>query len=177
MTRAKYPDEMESKIIQSLVNRQPKRSDTYWFVYLNRSDEPYEFKYDVKTFIPGKIFRVTIDAGFKMGVHVDTYVHRICKEMEKKGEVDLTSRYPSLMDNKIEGDFRFVVVERIVRNLELPAVPKIILSIYYVIKKFSTSDTQILDLDPSVVTVEYVPLKNLRPTPKKDQPYYSYEEE
>lgn len=177
MTRAKYPDEMESKIIQSLVNRQPKRADTYWFVYLNRSDEPYEFKYDVKTFIPGKIFRVTIDAGFKMGVHVDTYVHRICREMEKKGEVDLTSRYPSLMDNKIEGDFRFVVVERIVRNLELPALPKIILSIYYVIKKFSTSDTQILDLDPSVVTVEYVPLKNLRPTPKKDQPYYSYEEE
>ncbi|MBP1637933.1 MAG: potassium transporter, partial [Bacteroidetes bacterium] len=144
VTRAKYPDEMESKIVQSMINRQPKRADTYWFVYMNRSDEPYEFNYEVKTFIPGKIFRLSINAGFKMGIHIDSYVHRICKEMEQKGDVDLTSRYPSLRDAKIEGDFRYVVVERIVRNLDLPTAPKAILSMYYWIKKFSTSDTQIL---------------------------------
>ena len=177
VTRAKYADEMESKIIQSIINKQPKRADTYWFVYLTRSDEPYEFSYEVKTFIPGKIFRVNIRAGFKMGIHVDTYVRRICKEMEKKGEVDLTSRYPSLKEANIEGDWRFVVVERIVRNMDLPTISRAILSMYYGIKKFTTSDTQILDLDPSVVTVEYVPLKNLRPAPRKDQPYFTFEEE
>jgi KUP system potassium uptake protein len=42
--------------------------------------------------------------------------------------------------------------------MELPPLKKTILSLYYLIKKFSTSDTQILDLDPSVVTLEYVPL-------------------
>ena len=177
VTRAKYADEMESKIIQSIINKQPKRADTYWFVYLTRSDEPYEFSYEVKTFIPGKIFRVNIRAGFKMGIHIDTYVRRICKEMEKKGEVDLTSRYPSLQEANIEGDWRFVVVERIVRNMDLPTISRAILSMYYGIKKFTTSDTQILDLDPSVVTVEYVPLKNLRPAPRKDQPYFTFEEE
>lgn len=177
VTRAKYEDEMESKIIQSLINKQPKRADTYWFVHLIRSDEPYEFSYEVKTFIPGKIFRVNIRSGFKMGIHIDTYVHRICKEMEKKGEVNLSSRYPSLMEENIEGDWRFVVVERIVRNPDLPTKSKAILSMYYSIKKFTTSDTQILDLDPSVVTIEYVPLKNLRQAERKDQPYFSYEDE
>lgn len=159
VTRAKYPNDIESKISYSLINRQPKRADTYWFVYLYRSDEPYYFKYSVKTFAPGKMFRIDIHSGFKQGAHLDMFVHRICKELEEKGEVDLLSRYPSLRERNIEGDFRFVVVERIARNLELPPVTKTILLLYYLIKKYSTSDTQILDLDPSVVTVEYVPLK------------------
>lgn len=162
VTRAKYPHDMESKIIYSLLNRQPKRADTYWFVYLHRSDEPYQFRYTVKTFEPQKIFRLDIYSGFKQGVHMDTFVHMICKELEQNGQVDLISRYPSLRETKIEGDFRFVVVERIIRNLDLPPVKKTILSLYYMIKKFTTSDTQILDLDPSIVTLEYVPLKNLR---------------
>lgn len=177
VTRAKYSDEMETKIIQSLINRQPKRADTYWFVYLKRSDEPYVFNYEVKTFIPGKIFRLDIEAGFKMGIHVDSYVHQICKSLEKQGDVDLISRYPSLREEKIEGDFRFVVVERIIRNVDLPTLPKAILNLYYGIKKFTTSDTEILDLDPSVVSVEYVPIKNLRPAPRSNQPYFSYEED
>lgn len=167
VTRAKYPNEMDTKIIYSLTKKQPKRADTYWFVYLHRSDEPYQFKYHVKTFVPQKIFRIDIFSGFKQGVHMDSFVHLICKEMEENGQVNLTSRYPSLIATHTEGDFRFVVVERIVYNIELPPLKKTILSLYYMIKKFSTSDTQILDLDPSMVTLEYVPLKNLQ-TFKKD---------
>nr|WP_320058120.1 KUP/HAK/KT family potassium transporter [uncultured Bacteroides sp.] len=163
VTRAKYPTDMESKISYSLVNKQPKRADTYWFVYLHRSDEPYQFKYAVKTFVPGKMFRLDIYSGFKQGAHMDKFVHHICKEMEEKGEVDLLSRYPSLRERNIEGDFRFVVVERIARNLDLPPIKKTLLLLYYLIKKCSTSDTQILDLDPSVVTKEYVPLKSIQP--------------
>jgi len=162
ITRAKYPTEMDSKIIYSLTKKQPKRADTYWFVYLHRSDEPYQFKYHVKTFVPQKIFRLDIYSGFKQGVHIDSFVHLICKEMEENGQVNLTSRYPSLITTHTEGDFRFVVVERIIYNIELPPLKKTILSLYYMIKKFSTSDTQILDLDPSMVTLEYVPLKNLQ---------------
>ena len=167
VTRAKYPDEMESKITYSLINKQPKRADTYWFVYLHRSDEPYHFKYTIKTFVPQKMFRLDIYSGFKQGVHMDKFIHLICKEMEETGQVDLLSRYPSLRERNIEGDFRFVVVERIARNLDLTPIKKSILLLYYLIKKGATSDTQILDLDPSVVTLEYVPLKSGQPVEKK----------
>ncbi len=159
VTRAKYKNDIESKIVYSLINRQPKRADTYWFVYLNRSDEPYKFSYKITTFVPKKIFRVDITAGFKLGFHVDDYIKKIAVKMEQKGEVDLISRYPSLRENNIRGDFRFVVVERIMRNsLSLSFLKKAILFIYTIIKKFVTSDTQILDLDPSNVTVESAPL-------------------
>ena len=159
VTRAKYKTDIESKIIYSLINRQPKRADTYWFVYLRRSDEPYAFDYQVTPFVKEKIFRVDITSGFKLGFHVDDYLRKIVAKMEENGEVDLISRYPSLRENKIRGDFRYVVVERILRNsLNLPFIKRAILSVYSTIQRFSTSDTQILDLDPSNVTVESAPL-------------------
>ncbi|MCL2596306.1 MAG: KUP/HAK/KT family potassium transporter [Paludibacter sp.] len=159
VTRAKYKTDIESKIVYSLINKQPKRADTYWFVYLRRSDDPYKFKYDITTFVKGKIFRVDIKLGFKLGFHVDDYLRKIADVMEHKGEVDMLSRYPSLRQSHIRGDFRYVVVERIMRNsFSLPFYKKAILSIYSTIKRFTTSDAQILDLDPSNVTVELAPL-------------------
>ncbi|MGC9151728.1 MAG: KUP/HAK/KT family potassium transporter [Microbacter sp.] len=164
VTRAKYPNEIERKVIYSLIHFVPKRADTYWFVYMTRSDEPYEFSYTVKTFSPNKIFRIDINAGFKLGIHIDKYIHQIAKEMEEKGMVSLDSRYPSLLKHNIIGDFRFVVVERILRGSSpLPPVKRIILTAYYFMKKMSTSDTQILDLDPTNVTIESVPLFSVMP--------------
>ncbi len=159
VTRAKYKSDIESKIIFSLISRQPKRSDTYWFVYLHRSDVPYKFEYHVTTFVARKIFRVDIFAGFKLGVHIDDYIKKIAEKMEANGQVDLLSRYPSLRAHNIKGDFKFVVVERIMRNsTSLSFLKKATLYLYSFIKKFITSDTQILDLDPSNVTVESAPL-------------------
>lgn len=159
LTRAKYKTDIESKIVYSLLHKQPKRADTYWFVYLHRSDEPHEFSYSVTPLVEQKIFRVDVTAGFKLGIHMDKYVKKIAKEMEEQGLVDLTSRYPSLKEQGIRGDFRFMVVERVFQSsLILSFYRKTILSFYAGIKKFTTSDTQILDLDPSSVTVETAPL-------------------
>jgi KUP system potassium uptake protein len=159
VTRAKYVTDIESKIVYSLINRQPKRADTYWFVYLYRSDDPYCFRYRVTTFVEKSIFRIDIYSGFKQGANVDRYVKQICAELAADGKVDMLSRYPSLRARGVEGDYRFVVVERSSRNLEVTSMQKTILQIYDLIRRWLTSDIQILDLDPSVVTVEYVPLK------------------
>lgn len=162
VTRAKYPNEMESKILYSIIHKFPKRADTYWFVYHARSDEPYEFSYTVKTFAAQRIFRIDITSGFKLGVHMDSYVHQIAKELEDKGLVDLGSRYNSLSHYHIEGDFRFVVVERVLRtHIQMPVIKRSILILYQLMKKISTSDTQILDLDPTNVTVENVPIAQI----------------
>lgn len=160
ITAANNKNALESKITYSLFHKLPKRADTYWFVRIKRTDSPYEFDYSVKTFIPGKIFRIDLLIGFKVGIHTDKYVRLISNELEKQGGVDLSSRYPSM--HKDRGDFTFVVVDRIFRNIELKANQRIILSFYNLIKKFSTSDTQMLDLDPSFAVVDTVPLANVR---------------
>lgn len=158
MTRAKKVNQIESQISYSLFNKRPKRADTYWFVNVTTVDDPYEFSYSVKTFIPNKAFRIDIRSGFKVGVHLDKYVQLICNEMEKKGQVNLSTRYPSLMGTGIKGDYLFVIVDRIFRNLEMNLGRQIVLAVYNQIKKVSSTDAEMYDIDPSYATVETVPL-------------------
>lgn len=165
IVKAKRKDHLESKIAYSLFKKTPKRADTYWFVHINHSDEPYEFTYETTTFVPEKIFRIDINAGFKMGLHVDKYVNLIVAELERKGLVNLQSRYPSILhaeDNR--GDFQFVVVDRIFRNVKMTTVQQIMLGCYNFVKLMSTSDTQMYDIDPSLALVETVPLKEIDTT-------------
>ncbi|MDL2215291.1 KUP/HAK/KT family potassium transporter [Dysgonomonas sp. OttesenSCG-928-M03] len=162
ITAANNKNALESKITYSLFSKYPKRADTYWFVRIKRTDSPYEFYYSVKTFVPGKIFRIDLRIGFKVGIHTDKYVRLIAYEMEKRKEVDLSSRYPSM--HGVKGDFSFIVVDRIFRNIELKARQRIILAFYNLIKKMSTSDTQMLDLDPSFAVVDTVPLVTVHQT-------------
>lgn len=158
--RAKNKNNMESKIAYSLFSKTPKRADTYWFVRILRTDEPYEFSYETTIFVPQKVFRIDIRAGFKLGLHTDKYVSLITNQLERRGLVDLKTRYPSMLTaNDNRGDFQYMVVDRIFRNVNLKAVQKIIMSCYNLVKRLSTSDTQMYDIDPSLAVVETVPLK------------------
>lgn len=159
ITSANNKNALESKITYSLFKKFPKRADTYWFVRIKRTDSPYEFDYDVKTFLPGKIFRIDLRIGFKVGVHTDRYVRLITDNLESHKAVDLSSRFPSMRNER--GDFSFVIVDRIFRNIELKTRQRIILSCYNMIKRLSTSDTQMLDLDPSFAMIDTVPLVNV----------------
>lgn len=156
ITSANNKNALESKITYSLFKKFPKRADTYWFVRIKRTDSPHEFGYEVKTFVPEKVFRIDLQIGFKVGVHTDKYVRLISYNMENQHLVDLSSRFPSMEGSR--GDFSFIVVDRIFRNIELKARQRIILWFYNAIKNLSTSDTQMLDLDPSFAVVDTVPL-------------------
>lgn len=162
ITAANNKNALESKITYSLFNKFPKRADTYWFVRIKITDAPYEFCYSVKTFVPGKIFRIDMQIGFKVEVHTDKYVRLIMQETAQKGEVNLSSRYHSMKG--VRGDYKFIVVDRIFRNIELKAAQRIILSFYNLIKRISSSDTQMLDLDPSFAEVDTVPLVTVNQT-------------
>ena len=50
--KANLPDQVESKVISSIFQKQPKRAETYWFIHVDRMDEPYTFEYKVTHIIP-----------------------------------------------------------------------------------------------------------------------------
>ncbi|GHT76431.1 putative potassium transport system protein kup [Bacteroidia bacterium] len=151
---------LEHKIKHSLFRRTPKRADTYWFIHINRTDEPYEFSYETTVFAREKIFRIDINAGFKLGIHTDKYVNLIANELERQGLVNLTTRYPSMQDAwHTRGDFVFIVVDRIFRNVEMTFSRRIIFNCYNMVKMLATSDTQMYDIDPSLAVIETIPLR------------------
>jgi KUP system potassium uptake protein len=83
----------------------------------------------------------------------------VVEELVKKGEVDITSKYHSLNRHKIVGDFRFVVIEKVIsRSHALSLYERFIMDFYVQLKKISLSEERGFGLDLSFVTVEKVPL-------------------
>ncbi len=159
LTSADNREEIESKIIYSIMQKQPKRADIYWFVHVDVVDEPYRMEYKVSEFIHDDVIRIDFRLGFRVAPRVNLMFRKVVEDMVRNKEVDITSRYMSLNKNNIIGDFRFIVIEKFLSyENELPVHEKIILDIYAFLKHLSLSEEKAFGLDTSSVTVEMVPL-------------------
>jgi KUP system potassium uptake protein len=159
LTSADNREEIESKIIYSIMQKQPKRADIYWFVHVDVVDEPYRMEYKVNEFIHDDVIRIDFRLGFRVAPRVNLMFRKVVEDMVKNKEVDITSRYKSLNKNNVIGDFRFIVIEKFLSyENDLPIKEKLILDIYSFLKHLSLSEEKAFGLDTSSVTVETVPL-------------------
>ena len=159
LTSANFDSEIESKIMYSILQKQPKRADVYWLVHVDVMDEPFTKEYKVDFLIPNKLIRVDFKLGFRVEQRINVLFRLVVEELVLKGEVDITSQYSSLNKYKIVGDFRFIVLEKVLsRSNNLTFLERIIMDYYFILKKFSLSEESGFGLDSSFVTVERVPL-------------------
>jgi KUP system potassium uptake protein len=159
LTSANNPNEIERKIMYSILNKKPKRADLYWFIHVDVVDEPYKMDYVVNTIIPNEIIRIEFRLGFRVEQRINLMFRKVVDDMVKNKEVNITSRYDSLQRNKIAGDWQFVVMEKFLSHEnDLPLYERIIMNIYFLLKKNSLSEERGFGLDPSYVTVEKYPL-------------------
>lgn len=159
LTSANFNSEVESKIIYSILQKQPKRADVYWLVHVDVMDEPYTRDYEVDFLVPNKVIRIDFKLGFRVEQQINLLFRKVVEDLVKKGEVDITSKYTSLNKRKIVGDFRFVVIEKVLsRSHSLSFYERVIMVIYNQLKKVSISEERGFGLDLSFVTVEKVPL-------------------
>jgi len=159
LTSANYANEIEGKVMYSILYKQPKRADIYWFVHVDVLDEPYTLEYKVKEIMKGKLIRVDFRIGFRIDPRINLMFRHVVEELVKNKEVDIVSRYPSLGDRGLTGDFRFVVMEKFLSvDNELPWLQKIIMDLYFLIKRVALPEEKAFGLDTSTVMVEKVPL-------------------
>lgn len=159
LTSANFKTEIESKIIYSILQKEPKRADIYWLVHVDVMDEPYTSDYKVEFLIPGKLIRIDFKLGFRVEQKVNLLYRKVVEDLVKNGEVDITSQYTSLKKHKIAGDFRFVLLEKhLSKFTSLSFYERSILHYYFILKKLSLSEESGFGLDSSYVNVEKVPL-------------------
>jgi KUP system potassium uptake protein len=159
LTSANFNSEIESKIIYSILQKQPKRADVYWLVHVDVVDEPYKREYEVDFLVPGKLIRIDFKLGFRVEQQINLLFRKVVEDLVRNGEVDITSKYKSLNKHKIVGDFRFVVIEKVLsRSHNLSFYERFVMYIYTLLKKVSLSEERNFGLDLSFVTVEKVPL-------------------
>ncbi len=122
-------------------------------------DDPYTCEYEVDTIIPNEVIRVEFRLGFRMQPRINLMFRKVVEDMVANKEVNITSRYESLQRNNVVGDFQFVVLEKFLsQDNELPFFERVIMRIYFAIKKMSLSEEKGFGLDMSNVAVEKFPL-------------------
>jgi KUP system potassium uptake protein len=159
MTNSSRPDEVESKIMYSILQKRPKRADIYWFVHVNVMDEPNIMEYQVREFVHEDVIRIDFNLGFKVAPKINFMFRKVVQDMVKKGEVDITSRYESLNRNNVIGDFKFVIIEKFLSyDNDLPWHERVIMDLYFMLKKISMSEGRAFGLDSSSIKIEKFPL-------------------
>ncbi len=159
LTSSNFNSEIESKIMYSILQKQPKRADVYWLVHVDVTDEPFTRDYKVEFLIPNKLIRIDFKLGFRVEQQINVLFRKVVEELVRNNEVDIISKYNSLNKYKIIGDFRFVVLDKVLSKANvLSFVDKFIMDYYFILKKFSLSEERGFGLDISFVTIERVPL-------------------
>lgn len=159
MTNAGRTDEIEEKVLYSILQKRPKRADIYWFIHVNILNEPYKTEYKVTEILKDDIIRVDFNLGFREPTKINIMFREVVKNMVKNGEVDVTSRYESLNKNNIIGDFKFVLSEKFLSNdSNMIWHEKLIMNTYFFIKKLSLSEEKAFGLDSSSVKIEKFPM-------------------
>jgi KUP system potassium uptake protein len=161
LTKADRANEVESKIIYSIINKHPKRADLYWLIHIDILDEPNTKEYKIVELIPETLVRIDFRLGFKVQPRVNLYFKQVIDNIIKNKEIDLISKYPSLRKHKIQADFRFVIIDRI-QNYDFDFAPfeQFVMDIYSLIKNVGISEVRAYGLDTSNVIIEKVPFSS-----------------
>jgi len=159
LTQSKKAGQLENEILYSILRKQPKRADRYWFINMSILTDPYSVRYAVEELIPGVAYKINFKLGFRVQPRLNLLFRRVLEEMGERGEIDITSRYDSLARHHLPGDFRFVVLEKVLSfDNQLTFKERFILNGYFFINRFAIADQQLFGLDTSDVAVEKVPL-------------------
>ncbi|SHE28930.1 KUP/HAK/KT family potassium transporter [Flavisolibacter ginsengisoli] len=159
LTSADNPNEIEHKIIYSILNKKPKRADIYWLVHVDTLDDPYTSEYSVEHIIPNDIIRVEFRLGFRVQPRINLLFKKVVEDLVKNREVNVISRYESLEKTNTIGDFQFIVMEKYLsQDNDLPIFERLVMKVHFWLKAISLSEEKGFGLDLSNVTVEKFPL-------------------
>lgn len=159
LTKANHQQQIEEKIVKSIFSKNPKRADVYWFLHINRTDEPYTLNYQVVELLDDKVIRVDINIGFRIQQRVELYFKKIVQDLVANKELNLHIRPDGSTRYNPEPDFKFVVIEKFlsVEN-EFALRDGLLLNSYFFLKKMGQADEKAFGLDKSDVVIEDTPL-------------------
>ncbi len=169
--KANRKEQVESKVLFSIFNKQPKRAETYWLLHIDVTDDPNRFEYQVTHIIPGVLIRIDFHIGFKIDPKINFYFREILEDLVKSGEIKLESGFDSLKKHGLPGDFKFVLLDRVLlRDYELTKTENFILAIRSIVQKISIPEVRALQLDSTCTIVEQIPIIVNQPVQTRIKP-------
>lgn len=159
LSRAKNENEIEAKIIYSILHKQPKRADHYFILNIINQEDPFTFNYMIDEIMPGTIYRINFYLGFKIDRRINDYFDQVLADMMEEGSIPTRSSHPSLRSHNIPPDLKYVIIDNTYINDNLLTVKeKLTLNIYNFVKYIGSDDFKAWGVSPHNVVVESAPL-------------------
>lgn len=159
LTKANTRHQIEQKIVNSILSKNPKRADVYWFLHLHRTENPYTLEYDAHELLDDKIIKVNLHIGFKVQPLTELYFKQIVKELVENEELNLHMRSDGSTKYNPEPDFKFVVIEKFISvENEFSLNEGLLLNGFFFLKGLGLKDEKAFGLDKSDVVIENIPM-------------------
>ena len=152
-------DAIDRDILYSILDKDPKRADAYWFISVNTTDDPYQKHYKVETFGTDYIFRVHLYLGFKVRPSVNIYLRQIVRDLRSSGELPKQNRRHSIYGPSDVGSFKFCMIRKMMpQEGAIDPMDNLLIHAKYFIRRIAGNPLQWFGLETSNVIIEYVPL-------------------
>ena len=150
---------IDRDILYSILDRDPKKADAYWFISVNTTNQPFDRSYEVETYGTDYFFRVKLDLGYKVSQSINLYLRQIVQDLLKSGELPKQFREHSIYGPSDVGSFKFVMIRKMMpQEGDLSPVDNFLIHNKYFIRRIAGSPVRWFGLETSRVLIEYVPL-------------------
>lgn len=159
MVKGDETEEIDRDILYSILDKEPKRADAYWFISVNTTNDPNQKHYKVESFGTDYIFRVNLYLGFKVKPSVNIYLRQIVHDLLATGELPKQIRRHSIYEPSHVGSFKFCMIRKMMpQEGDIDFWDNLLIHAKYFIRRIAGNPLQWFGLETSNVIVEYVPL-------------------
>ena len=153
------PEKIDRDILYSILDKDPKRANAYWFISVNTTNEPYQKQYEVETFGTDYIFRVNLHLGYKVRPSVNIYLRQVVSDLLASGELPKQHRQHSIYGPSDVGSFKFCLIRKMMpQEGDIDEVDNLLIRSKYAIRRIVGNPFQWFGLETSNILIEYVPL-------------------
>ncbi|MBQ3277404.1 MAG: KUP/HAK/KT family potassium transporter [Oscillospiraceae bacterium] len=150
---------LDRDTLYSILDKDPKRAQAYWFISIRVLDEPRAARYRVETFGTDFVFRVVLELGFRNHQRLNVYIRQIVGDLLESGELPPQERKFSIYENSNVGNFKFCFLRRsVASDAGLTDLDRFVLTAKYSVRQLIGSRIQWYGLDTSSLIMETVPL-------------------
>ena len=150
---------MDRDILYSILDKDTKRAQAYWFVSVHVLNEPKTMTYELETYGTDCIFRIRLNLGFQCSQRVNVYLRQIVQDLQARGELPIQDKKYSIYGKSTVGTFKFCIIHKsVTTKTELSDLDEFVLNAKYAIRRVAGSKERWYGLDTSSLIIENVPL-------------------
>lgn len=152
-------EHIDRDVLYSILDKDAKRAEAYWFLSVNVLDDPDELNYEIETYDTDFIFRVKLNIGYKCSQRVNAYIRQIVQDLQASGEMPIQRKKHSIYEKNTVGGFKFCIIHKTVPyKFVLSGLDKTVLNIKYAVRRHAGSKINWYGLDTATVITEKVPM-------------------